>query len=597
MVLDHVGDSQIFHHNTLIAFGIGLSRLEMMISTLAIDLQMGLGNSASGFTASLGPFLSPAQLALLASEGLLRGAIKAWVLDRLAFTIGQERLQPHIQTDIRMGTSRGKVFCLWLSLTDDEGVPMPISSQDKIDGLGGSFHQAMHLDFEGFAQFGRNDEMFLILMQRDIFAVLSQLERMPAIGTLEAREAHGLSECFAGQKAFEGFGESIGQGLHGGGWHILPTTSLELGGQVILAWKRALLLILPLDGLKHLVINEARLVQAPHEQMRLVLIHEKAIFVSPHGNILSEPLERVKRELSEASGRRFTPMSEARGTHAALWVDEWEILLRLAAILGGQGAQADVKLVDDMSMAVLVQREVATSGSNVEGRNPGELMTALEPRHGPERMLDFLLRSGPYGDGFGAKKDGLSLALLEALPHGVDLGPLQPRIPEVLHTTSGKIELAPPAIVADVARLRDSSGRMDGKANGKMLLIGRRDLRSNNSWMHNLHVLTKGKERCTLLVHPGDAARLALVDGEMACVTSRAGAVEIPVEVTDAIMPGVVSIPHGWGHNLPGTRMRVASEHAGVNTNILTVEEDVDPLSGNAILNGVAVTVEKARSS
>ena len=138
---------------------------------------------------------------------------------------------------------------------------------------------------------------------------------------------------------------------------------------------------------------------------------------------------------------------------------------------------------------------------------------------------------------------------------------------------------------------------MDGKANGKMLLIGRRDLRSNNSWMHNLHVLTKGKERCTLLVHPGDAARLALVDGEMACVTSRAGAVEIPVEVTDAIMPGVVSIPHGWGHNLPGTRMRVASEHAGVNTNILTVEEDVDPLSGNAILNGVAVTVEKARSS
>jgi len=216
---------------------------------------------------------------------------------------------------------------------------------------------------------------------------------------------------------------------------------------------------------------------------------------------------------------------------------------------------------------------------------------------GREKTRRLVLRSGPYGDGFGTKKDGLSLALLEALPHGVDLGPLQPRIPEVLRTTSGKIELAPPAIVADVARLQDSSGRMDGKANGKMLLIGRRDLRSNNSWMHNLHVLTKGKERCTLLVHPGDAARLALVDGEMACVTSRAGAVEIPVEVTDAIMPGVVSIPHGWGHNLPGTRMRVASEHAGVNTNILTVEEDVDPLSGNAILNGVAVTVEKARSS
>ena len=127
-----------------------------------------------------------------------------------------------------------------------------------------------------------------------------------------------------------------------------------------------------------------------------------------------------------------------------------------------------------------------------------------------------------------------------------------------------------------------------------MLLIGRRELRSNNSWMHNLHLLTKGKERWTLLLHPEDAARLTLDDGEMACVTSRAGAVAIPVEVTDAIMPGVVSIPHGWGHNLPGTRMHVAREHAGVNTNILTVEEDVDPLSGNAVLNGVAVTVERA---
>jgi anaerobic selenocysteine-containing dehydrogenase len=277
-------------------------------------------------------------------------------------------------------------------------------------------------------------------------------------------------------------------------------------------------------------------------------------------------------------------------------VDEWEILLRLAAILGGQGAQNAVQLTDDMSMAMLVQREVATEGSSVEGRDSGELMTALKPRRGPERMLDFMLRSGPYGDGFGAKEDGLSLALLEAHPHGVDLGPLQPRIPEVLRTPSGRIELAPPAIVVDVERLRASLVRTKKGMNEQMLLIGRRDLRSNNSWMHNLHVLTRGKDRCTLLIHPKDATRLALADGEMACVTSRAGAVEILVEVTDAIMPGVVSIPHGWGHNLPGTRMRVAKEHAGVNANILTVAEDVDPLSGNAVLNGVAVTVEKAMS-
>src|SRR2546430_1392163 len=117
-----------------------------------------------------------------------------------------------------------------------------------------------------------------------------------------------------------------------------------------------------------------------------------------------------------------------------------------------------------------------------------------------------------------------------------------------------------------------------------------------NSWMHSLHVLAKGKDRCTLLVHPDDAARLTLVNGDRACVTSQAGTVEIPVEVTDTIMPGVVSIPHGWGHALPGTQMRVAREHAGVNTNILTVEENVEPLSGNAILNGVAVTVERAEA-
>jgi len=277
-------------------------------------------------------------------------------------------------------------------------------------------------------------------------------------------------------------------------------------------------------------------------------------------------------------------------------MDEWEILLRLAAILGGQGAQADIQLIDDMTMSTLIQREVATPRSNIEGRDPGELLAALKPRRGPERMLDFMLRSGPYGDGFGEKEEGLSLALLEAHPHGVDLGPLQPRIPEALRTPSGKIELAPPAMVADVDRLRASLVRTKKGMNGQMLLIGRRDLRSNNSWMHNLHVLTRGKERCTLLMHPTDATRLELADGEMAYVTSRAGAVEILVEVTDAIMPGVISIPHGWGHNLPGTRMRVAREHAGVNTNILTIAEDVDPLSGNAILNGVAVTVERAMS-
>jgi anaerobic selenocysteine-containing dehydrogenase len=277
--------------------------------------------------------------------------------------------------------------------------------------------------------------------------------------------------------------------------------------------------------------------------------------------------------------------------HEPGMLEEWEVFLRLGAIFGGQGAaNANVELLDDMTITTLVQREVTTPGSMIEGRPVDEILTVLQPRRGPERILDFMLRSGPYGDCFGAQKDGLSLAVLEDQPHGVDLGPLQPRIPEVLRTPSGKIELAPQALVDDTERLLASLER----TNGQMLLIGRRDLRSNNSWMHNLHVLTKGKERCTVHMHPSDAARLELVEGESARLTSRVGSVEIAVELTDAIMPGVVSVPHGWGHNVTGTRMRVAAEHAGVNTNILTDEEGIDPLSGNAILNGIAVTVEKA---
>jgi len=272
-------------------------------------------------------------------------------------------------------------------------------------------------------------------------------------------------------------------------------------------------------------------------------------------------------------------------------LDEWEIFLRLAGLLAGQGSDANASSLDDLSVTMLIQREVATVGSRVENRDAGEILDALKPRRGPERMLDFLLRSGPYGDGFGGQ-DGLSLAMLEAHPHGIDLGPLQPRIPEILRTPSGKIELAPQPMVDDVERLHIALEKDVAREGEHMLLIGRRDLRSNNSWMHNLHVLTKGKERCTLHMHPDDAARLGMADGEMATVASRAGSVEVPVEITDAIMPGVVSIPHGWGHTSPGTKMRIATEHSGVNTNILTDEEEVDRLSGNAVLNGIPVTVQ-----
>src|SRR5438093_1464513 len=196
----------------------------------------------------------------------------------------------------------------------------------------------------------------------------------------------------------------------------------------------------------------------------------------------------------------------------------------------------------------------------------------------------------PHGDGLGARPAGLSLAVREAHPHGVDLGPLEPRIPEVLRTPSGAVELAPDPIVADVPRLRAALAR---KPNG-LVLVGRRDLRSNNSWMHNVENLVRGRERCTMQVHPEDAAALGLVDGAPARVRSRAGTIEVPVEVTPAMMRGVASVPHGCGHDAPGTRRAVAAAHAGVNCNLLADEQSLDPLSGNAILNGTPITVEPA---
>ena len=192
-----------------------------------------------------------------------------------------------------------------------------------------------------------------------------------------------------------------------------------------------------------------------------------------------------------------------------------------------------------------------------------------------------------YGDRFGATPGGLSLAALKAQPHGIDLGPLQPRIPEVLRTRSGRIELCPEPIVAQLSHLADEPT----PGPDEFVVVGRRHLRSNNSWMHNIPSLVKGRELCTLVVNRSDAARIGLADGGRARVTSRVGQVELTVEVTDDIAPGVVSIPHGWGHDAPGTRLSIAATKPGTNSNMLADEDVVEPVSGNAVLNGIPVEV------
>ena len=259
--------------------------------------------------------------------------------------------------------------------------------------------------------------------------------------------------------------------------------------------------------------------------------------------------------------------------------EEWENLLRLAAIAQGRGAGVDVTALDDAQFAEDAQRSF--------GAHADAVIAATQGLHGPLRGLDVALRAGPYGDGFGEKPDGLNLAkVMAANPTGgIDLGELQPRIPESLRTPSGKVELAPPLLIADLPRALADLQRPAPD----LVVIGRRDVRTNNSWMHNLPTLAKGPFRCTALVHPADAARLGLQEGAMAHMENAQGSLEVQVHVSDDIMPGVVSLPHGWGHDLPGAQLSVASQRPGVNLNALLDEKLRDPLSGNAVLSGVRV--------
>ena len=256
---------------------------------------------------------------------------------------------------------------------------------------------------------------------------------------------------------------------------------------------------------------------------------------------------------------------------------EWELLLRLAAIAGGQGARADVAKLDDALAAQDVRRLAGPAAELVLSRLPREA--------GPERLLELALRAGPYGDGFGLRPGGLGLEAVKAAPHGLDLGPLAPRLPEVLRTPSGRVELAPPALLADLPRAAADLARPAPP----LVVVGRRQLRSNHSWMHNLPLLAKGPFRCTALVHPADAARLGLADGARARLSRAGRAVEVQVEVSDEMMPGVVSLPHGWGHDLPGVRLGVAARRPGANLNAVLDDGLREPLSGNAVLGGVAI--------
>jgi anaerobic selenocysteine-containing dehydrogenase len=259
-------------------------------------------------------------------------------------------------------------------------------------------------------------------------------------------------------------------------------------------------------------------------------------------------------------------------------------------------------LHDHEILAELTRRLGTSTGAGARVRG------AIARRLGPRGTLDLMLRTGAYGmpyaggvralaalPGFAPlrallaaphrRPQGLSVRRLESSPHGVDLGPLEPNLLRRVATPDGRIQLAPARHVADMARAQAALGQPAAP----LLLIGRRHVRSNNSWLHNSARLVKGKPRCTLMIHPEDAARFGVTDGATVQLRSRVGAVEVPAEVTADIMPGVVSLPHGWGHDRAGIRLGVASRHAGASINDVVDDQRIDALTGTAVLNGTPV--------
>jgi anaerobic selenocysteine-containing dehydrogenase len=221
------------------------------------------------------------------------------------------------------------------------------------------------------------------------------------------------------------------------------------------------------------------------------------------------------------------------------------------------------------------------------GRATARVLHRWARREGPRGLLRWAVRFGPHGRGLFGR--GLTFDDIERAPHGIDLGPLTPRLPELL--AGRRIDLAPAPLVADLARLGAQLDEPAADGHRRLLLVGRRHLRSNNSWMHNSPRLVKGPNRCTLLVHPDDAAERGIADGARVRVASKVGAVEAQAEVSDEMMRGVVSLPHGWGHHRHGTGLRVAAAHAGVSMNDLTDEAAIDVVSGTSSLTAVPVDV------
>ncbi|HEY3655263.1 MAG TPA: molybdopterin-dependent oxidoreductase [Steroidobacteraceae bacterium] len=302
-----------------------------------------------------------------------------------------------------------------------------------------------------------------------------------------------------------------------------------------------------------------------------VILPSPSVLETPYWDVWAWPW-------SLTSGGHYSP-----ALYETERMEEWRVITTLGCLCAGMKLEE----IDPDAL----DREYF-SGMCAQVGLDAEKILKISPTPGPERILDLAIRIGPFGDRYGERPGGVTLETFKASPQGILFGAAQPQMREVLRTPSGKVELAPEHLLNDIPRLRAAMT----EPRPPMLLVSRRHLSSMNSWMHNVEVLVKGPERCTLFVHPRDAERIGVGDGERVCVASTEASVEVAAEITDGVRPGVVSLPHGWGHDLPGSRLRVASRRPGVNSNRLNPATFVDEASGNLAVNGVPVTVTKIGS-
>jgi anaerobic selenocysteine-containing dehydrogenase len=292
-----------------------------------------------------------------------------------------------------------------------------------------------------------------------------------------------------------------------------------------------------------------------------------------HANVILPPVSTLERSdidivmpiVAVRNHIRYSPAAVPKPKDAR---EDWQILTALTSRLG---------------------RGVGRRAAAAVASLPSALTT-------PERIIDLGIAFGPHGVLRRGPLKGLTVAKIKRARHGIDLGPLEPRLPGALDTADKRVQLAPPVLVTEAAKLADHAReREDALSDGyDLTLIGRRQLRSNNSWMHNSARLMKGADRCTALLHPDDAGARGLGDGDQVRVVSRVGAIELPLEVTDEIRPGAVSIPHGFGHARAGVGWRLAAQKAGASVNDITDPSVVDAITGNAAFNAVPVRVEAA---